>query len=285
MKILIIGASGQVGSEFKAIEHNYPHHQFYYANSADINLNGVGFVSKIKQLFEKLDAIINCAAYTKVDLAEQNQAEANRINNEAVHELGQYANEQNLTLVHYSTDYVFDGLATSPYTITQPKCPVNYYGLTKSNGEIALENVLKKYIIRTAWVYSTFGNNFIKTMQRLAKTNPELNVVADQIGAPTYAKHLAIATLQILENKIEYGTYHYTNTGSCTWHEFAVKLFELTQQPIKVNPIPTAAYPTPAKRPQYSILDTIDLQNKEIIFHNWVDALKEMVSLQQQLGN
>ncbi len=283
MNILVIGANGQLGCEFQTLAKTITQHNFYFATRAKVDLSKADFVTKIIELNLSLDVILNCAAYTKVDQAESEITLADTVNAKAVNYLGQYCQANNIVLVHFSTDYVFDGNNAKPNAIDAPKNPLNVYGKTKLEGEIYLQNIEKKYILRTSWVYSTFGTNFIKTMLKLAETKNEINVVADQIGRPTYAKHLATATLEIIENKIPFGIYHYCNLGTCSWFELATAIFEITKIPILVNPINSDKYVTAAKRPANAVLDLSRLQAHQIKFYDWRDALKEMLYLQNSL--
>lgn len=281
MNILITGSGGQLGSEIRILAPNFPEHNFFFTDARELDIsNKVAIEGFVDQ--HNINIIVNCAAYTAVDKAESEPEQADRINHLAVQFLSEIAKKQDIRLVHISTDYVFDGKAHRPYPVDYPTNPVNVYGETKLKGENVLRRINPKNstIIRTSWVYSSFGNNFVKTMLRLGKEREELNVISDQIGVPTYARDLANF---ILENvlKIQNETvsvYHYTNEGACSWYDFAQEIMELGRLECKVNPIPTSAYPTPAKRPFYSLMDKSTLKEDfgvEIPY--WKDSLKKCV--------
>jgi dTDP-4-dehydrorhamnose reductase len=210
-----------------------------------------------------INVIVNCAAYTAVDKAEKEVEQANAINHFAVKNLAKIAKEQNIKLIHISTDYVFDGTAHKPYKENDITNPQSVYGKTKLDGELAMQaiNPATSIIIRTSWVYSEFGNNFVKTMLRLGRDRDEINVVGDQIGSPTNARDLAEAILKIipqLSNQAwsdEIEIYHYSNDGVCSWYDFANAIFQINNIDCKINIIPSEAYPTPAKRPYYSVMN------------------------------
>ena len=239
--------------------------------------------SAVKDFFEKLQPgyCINCAAYTKVDAAESHKDEAFLINAEAVSVIADLCRQYETKLVHISTDYVFNGNASEPYVEDFATDPMSVYGASKLAGEnYAMEMNPGTIIIRTSWVYSSYGNNFVKTMMRLMKERTEINVVNDQIGSPTYAADLAEAILKIITFNIQHsnlniqGIYNYSNDGIITWYDFAVAIKELTASPCKINPIPTSQYPTPAKRPMYSVLDKRKLQKTfGIELKDWKDSL------------
>jgi len=211
---------------------------------------------------DKFDVIINCAAYTAVDRAEEEQELANQVNHLAVKQLAGIAKEQKAKLIHISTDYVFDGESDKAYLETDETNPINVYGKTKLAGEKALQEIMPNdaIIIRTSWVYSEYGNNFVKTMLRLGKERDEINVVSDQIGSPTYVTDLAGAILEIIKNKgfkeISQATqiYHYSNKGEISWCDFAKEIFKIAKVDCKVNPITTQQHPTPAKRPKNTLM-------------------------------
>lgn len=268
-----------MGSEIKELSQVYPNYRFFFTDVEELdicNKKAVGaYVGS-----NNISAILNCAAYTAVDKAESEPELADKINHLAVKYLAEIAKEQNLRLVSISTDYVFDGRSFQPYFTDHLTDPVNMYGETKLKGENAMKaiNPANSMIIRTSWVYSSFGSNFVKTMLRLGEEKEELNVINDQVGVPTYARDLAKF---ILDHSLE-GTnkkvavYHYTNEGVCSWFDFAREIMELGQKDCKVNPIPTSAYPTPAKRPFYSLMDKTSLKedfNIEIPY--WKESLSE----------
>ena len=231
-----------------------------------------------------IDFCVNCAAYTAVDKAETETEKALLINATAVGNLAAVCKTYHTQFIHISTDYVFDGTATVPYTEDYPVAPVNTYGATKLKGEeLAVQNNPQSIIIRTSWVYSSFGNNFVKTMLRLMKEREALNVVSDQEGCPTYAADLAAAIMQMITlNKLaaQPGIYNYSNTGVINWYQFAVAIKELSGSKCMVHPIPSSNYPTPAKRPFYSVMDTTKIQqtfNIDIPF--WKDSLQKCLRL------
>jgi dTDP-4-dehydrorhamnose reductase len=285
-KILVTGANGQLGWEITQLAASYPMYEFIFADRSMFDLSK-------PELFELLiqqwapKAIINTAAYTAVDKAEAEQDLANLINATAVAELARIAGKNDILFVTFSTDYVFNGNATSPYLTDTIIDPVNFYGTTKAQGEgLALAVNPNTIIIRTSWVFSSHGNNFVKTMIRLMKERATLNVVSDQIGRPTYAKDLAIATLKIINelnggNKIN-GVYHYANKGVTSWFEFAQQIKKNAGLSCELIPIHTAQFPTPAKRPAYSVLDTQKIEtaiNLEI--PSWKESL---MACQKMLG-
>jgi len=276
--ILVTGANGQLGSEIRELEASYSQHHFFFTDVATLDITD----KKAIDLFileNKITAIINCAAYTAVDKAESEPKLADNINRLAVQYLAEAAKVYDCKFIHISTDYVFDGTNHKPYTETDKPNPQSVYGSTKLAGELALQkiNPCNSIIIRTSWVYSSFGNNFVKTMLRLGNEKEELGVIYDQIGTPTYAGDLAKVILEILpkiENeKVE--IFHYANEGVCSWYDFAKAIFEYTNTNCNVNPISTAQYPTAAKRPQYSVLDKSKIKEVfQIPIPFWKDSLK-----------
>lgn len=260
MVVLVTGSSGQLGQSLQAISANYPEIDFVFASSSDLDITDL---EKVTAYFQKIQPAycINTAAYTAVDKAESETEKAFQVNVRGPKNLAEACAETHTVLLHISTDFVFDGEKTTPYTEEDTPNPKGVYGKTKLEGEQVIETTWSKhYIVRTSWVYSEFGNNFMKTMLRLASERDTLNVVADQIGTPTYAVDLAEALVTIIrydfQNDIKpYGIYNFSNEGVCSWYDFAKKIFEVNQIDILLNPIPTTAYPTPAKRPKYSVLD------------------------------
>lgn len=255
-KILVTGANGQLGSEIKELAVNYPNFNFIFTDIDDFQLDKE---QEIISNFNRIqpDMVINCAAYTAVDKAEQDQATADVINHQAIATLATLCHNSGAKLLHISTDYVFDGTSAVAYKETDLPNPKSVYGATKLAGEIACaKNCPESIIIRTAWVYSEFGTNFVKTMLRLMTEKETLNVVNDQIGSPTYAADLAQVILKILDsNKWEPGIYHYSNEGEISWYDFALDIKELSGKKCEIHGIPASAYPTPAQRPAYSLLD------------------------------
>ena len=266
--------------EFRALEKNFPHLKFDFAGREQLRIED--FLA-IDEYFAKntFGYCINCAAYTAVDKAEEEIAIANIINAEAVGNLAAVCNKNNTRLIHFSTDYVFDGTASEPYSEKDEVSPVNAYGHSKLAGEhFAANHHVDTLIIRTSWVYSAYGKNFVKTMLRLMNEKEQISVVNDQYGCPTYAADLADAVMQIIANDIfRSGTYHYCNAGVITWFEFASAIREIKQFNCKVNPIPTSGFPTPAKRPAYSALDTSGFRNAfNISIPDWKTSLEKCLS-------
>lgn len=258
MRILITGSKGQLGSDLKELSINYPEYQFFHTDVEQLDITDKKAIADFVANND-INVIINCAAYTAVDKAESEPGLAKKINHAAVQFLAEIAKEKEVKLIHISTDYVFDGKGFKPYPVDHPTSPVNTYGSTKLDGEMAMKkiNPAGSMIIRTSWVYSSYGNNFVKTMLRLGEERDELNVICDQVGTPTYAGDLANFILQkaiFAENeKVE--TYHFTNEGVCSWYDFAKEIMMQAELDCAVHPIPTTAYPTPAKRPHYSVMD------------------------------
>jgi len=278
-RILVTGANGQLGSEIRALSALYPQYHFTFAERSTLDLSNL---CKLEDYFEDktFDVIINCAAYTAVDKAESDKELANTINHRAVSLLAKIAKKKNISLIHVSTDYVFDGKNYCPYIETDPTDPQGVYGRTKRDGENAILDVAPQntIIIRTSWVYSSFGANFVKTMLRFGKERDSLGVIFDQVGTPTYARDLAKAILDILPqiNNTIPEVYHYSNEGAISWYDFAKAIFELSNIECQVNPITTDQYPTPAKRPHYSLLNKAKIKKDfEITIPYWRDALKE----------
>lgn len=277
-KILVTGANGQLGWELSQLAMQYPMYDFLFADRSKFDLSK-------PELFESLilqwspDVIINTAAYTAVDKAEVEKEQATLINTTAVVELARIAKVQKIVFITYSTDYVFNGNATTPYLTDTHIDPVNYYGTTKAQGELkALSVNPDTIIIRTSWVFSTHGNNFVKTMCRLMKERDSLNIVSDQIGRPTYAKDLAIATLKLIQElsqgKSINGIFHYANKGVTNWFEFAQQIKKNAGFTCQLNPIQTAEFPTPAKRPSYSVLDTQKIESViQLDIPTWQESL------------
>ena len=281
--ILVTGANGQLGSEMQVITIAYPNYNFLFVTKEKLAIDDE---EAVKQYFlnHKIDYCVNCAAYTAVDKAETEVENALLINGTAVGNLAAICKLNNTQFIHVSTDYVFDGTATVPYKEDNAVSPVNSYGATKLKGEeLALQNDPESIIIRTSWVYSSFGNNFVKTMLRLMKDKEQISVVSDQVGCPTYAADLASVIMQIIvsENPAsQAGIYNYSNAGVINWHQFAVAIKELSGSKCLVNPIPSSQYPTPAKRPSYSVLDTTKIQeNFNILIPEWKDSLQKCLAL------
>jgi dTDP-4-dehydrorhamnose reductase len=283
MVVLVTGASGQLGQALQGISSQYNEIDFQFFSSAELDITNL---LQCKIVFQKVkpDFCINAAAYTAVDKAESEPEKAQLINVEGSRNLAQVCKEEDVILLHISTDFVFDGTATKPYTEEDIPNPTGVYGKTKLEGEKAIQAVLEKYfIIRTSWVYSEFGANFMKTMLRLGVERDSLSLVNDQIGTPTNAVDLAKALLKIITachaefiSASHYGVYHFSNEGQCSWYDFAKKIFEINNITIDLQPIPTSAYPTPAKRPAYSVLDKSRIKKvfgMQVL--DWEDRLKE----------
>jgi dTDP-4-dehydrorhamnose reductase len=275
--VLVTGANGQLGSELNSLVLNYPKYTFYFTDVKELDItNHIAVKGYLKKY--DINIIINCAAYTAVDKAESEVELANKINHLSVKNFAELSKEMNIKMIHISTDYVFDGTNFKPYVETDNPNPQSIYGKTKLDGErLMMEiNPNNSIIIRTSWVYSSYGNNFVKTMLRLGKEKESLGVIYDQIGTPTYARDLAKVILDILPqiNNKSVQLLHYSNEGACSWLDFAKAIFELQEISCKVNPILTSAYPTAAKRPYYSILDKTKIKNEfDLKIPFWRDSL------------
>ena len=275
--ILVTGANGQLGSELKDVSSRYPNDTFIFTDVAELDICNHNTVKEFI-VKKEINIIINCAAYTAVDKAEEEFELSNKINHLAVQNFARIAKEHTIKLVHVSTDYVFDGTNYIPYKETDKPNPQSVYGVTKLAGENAIQeiNPANTIIIRTSWVYSSYGNNFVKTMLRLGNERKELGVIVDQIGTPTYARDLAKAILEILPNVQNENVqiYHYSNEGVCSWYDFAKAIFEIKNIKVKVNAIETAQYPTAAKRPHYSVLNKRKMKQMfQVEITNWRDSL------------
>jgi len=282
-KILITGANGQLGWELGQLAAAYPAFEFVLVDRSQLDLSFPETFEKIIQTIAP-DCIVNTAAYTAVDKSETEKELSYTVNATAVQALASICKNLAIPFITYSTDYVFDGEATQPYTISTKVDPVNFYGSTKAAGEkMAMEANEDTIIIRTSWVFSSHGNNFVKTMMRLMKERAQLNIVADQKGRPTYARDLAIATMQMIEamnaGKSIKGVYHFANQGETTWYDFAAKIKAIAGLTCEVQPIETKDFPTPAKRPAYSVLDTSKIEHDLAIdIRHWEDALKDCMN-------
>jgi len=278
-KLLITGKNGQLGSEFKDLASQFPQFSMVFVDREEMDLSSPEQIKAVLEN-ERPDIIINAGAYTAVDKAESEETLCNAINNEAVGVMAAWCYKNDAKIIHISTDYVFNGQSEVPLKETDPTDPINVYGKTKRLGEEALEASGAAFvIIRTAWVYSVYGANFVKTMMRLMNERDTLGIVSDQVGAPTYARDLAWVIMDIL-NAPEFvqGIYHYSNSGRISWYEFAVAIKEYEQLDCILNAINSDAFPTPARRPSFSLLDTRKIKNTyhiEIPF--WKDSLKEML--------
>ncbi|NDI98541.1 dTDP-4-dehydrorhamnose reductase [Flavobacterium sp. LaA7.5] len=275
MVVVVTGASGQLGQALQAIAPQHEAIQFYFVTSAEADITNK---ENLEQVFSRLkpDFCINAAAYTAVDKAESEPEKAHLINVTGAKNLAEVCKEYNTTLIHVSTDFVFDGSKNTPYNEEDETNPQGVYGKTKREGEQEIEKILTAhYIIRTSWLYSEYGNNFMKTMIRLGNERDSLGVVNDQTGTPTNANDLAEAILQIIESgKKEYGIYHYSNEGVATWYEFAKKIFEVNNISVDLKPITTADYPTPAQRPVYSVMNKSKIKRVfGLAIKQWEDNL------------
>ncbi len=255
-KILVTGANGQLGSELKELSSHYLQFEWVFADRSVLDLSDLASISKVLDTIQP-QIIINCAAYTAVDKAETETELADILNHQAVAVLAQWTQTHSAQLLHVSTDYVFDGNSGTALSEEAPTGPINVYGRTKLAGEQAcFREHPNAIVIRTSWVYSRFGNNFVKTMSRLMQERDSLNVVNDQIGSPTYAADLAQAILTIVtHSNWQAGIYHYSNEGEISWYEFAVAIQQIGGWDCAISGIPSSDYPTPAQRPHYSLLD------------------------------
>jgi len=297
--VLVTGAGGQLGSELHYLSENKignaevkqltTNLHFLFVTRKELDIQDSKLVGSFCQE-NKIDVIVNCAAYTAVDKAESEPEQADAVNHLAVKNLANIAKEQNIALIHISTDYVFDGTNHKPYKESDQTNPKSVYGKTKLDGELAMQAIrpANSIIIRTSWVYSEFGSNFVKTMKRLGRERDELNVVCDQIGSPTNARDFAKTILQIIPQLVEDVTektavnhgveiYHYSNEGICSWYDFAYAVFEVNNIKCKINSIPSEAYPTPAKRPYYSVMDKKSITDKfNLDIEHWRVSLNNM---------
>jgi len=257
-KILVTGSNGQLGKCLQQLVQENPNPNYHYLFT-DSTLLNITNNAQVESFFfaNKFDYVVNCAAYTAVDKAETEIEQAFKVNADAVGLLAKECNEQKAIFIHISTDYVFDGNKNTPYTVDDQTNPQSVYGKSKLEGEkLALKNNKKTIIIRTSWVYSEYGSNFVKTMKRLFKEKSELNIVNDQFGKPTNALKLAEKIIQIILNPQQnFGIFHYASDKEQSWYDFAMEIKSEEKSEIKLMPIPTSQYPTPAKRPQYSVLE------------------------------
>ena len=282
--VLVTGANGQLGSEIRELSSAYEN-KFFFTDSQDLDITNKTKVENFCQK-NKIHVIINCAAYTAVDKAEEDEVNAYKINHLAVKYLAEIAKEQDIKLIHISTDYVFDGRNFKPYVETDTTNPQGVYGQTKLESEQAMVSVnpANSIIIRTSWVYSSFGANFVKTMLRLGKERDELGVIFDQVGTPTYARDLADALLRMVSDEClvfsdNVEIYNFSNEGVASWYDFAKAIFELANVEVEVKPIQTVDYPTPARRPHYSILDKSKIKKEyNITIPYWKDSLSDCIT-------
>ena len=285
-KILVTGSNGQLGKEVKKIESSFPQFDFTFLSKEDLPIHHFEMVRNYFNVYHP-QYLINCAAYTAVDKAEQERDRAFQINGEAVGVMAAICKENHTKFIHISTDYIFDGTATVPYKEDSPTNPQSVYGASKLEGEKqALQFNPDSLIIRTSWVYSEYEKNFVKTMLKLLSEKEEISVVNDQVGSPTYAADLADVIMQIITSQNlsairhgwQPGIYNYSNEGIISWYDFAVQIKELSGSSCKVNPIPTSDYPTAAKRPAYSVLNNSKIQETyNIRIKGWKESLAECI--------
>lgn len=281
MNILITGCNGQLGNEIQLLEKLYTQHHFINTDVAELDITDKEAINRMVEK-ELIDGIINCAAYTAVDKAESNEVLCRKLNAEAPALLAEAISKRDGWMVQISTDYVFDGTNHTPYKEDEPTCPNSVYGRTKLEGEENVRKFCKKsMIIRTAWLYSTFGNNFVKTMIRLGKEKEQLGVIFDQIGTPTYARDLARTIMTAVEQGIKPGTYHFSNEGVISWYDFTKAIHRIAGiKNCRISPLHTEEYPTPAARPHYSVLDKTKIkQTLGIEIPYWEESLAECIAL------
>ena len=279
MNILITGCNGQLGNEMQLLEGKYPQHTFFNTDVNELDITNQEAISAFVNTHE-IDGIVNCAAYTAVDKAESNTELCTLLNSSAPGYLAKAVEQRGGWMIQISTDYVFDGTSHVPYVETAPVCPNSVYGRTKLDGEIAVrESCKQSVIIRTAWLYSTFGNNFVKTMIRLGQERDELGVIFDQIGTPTYARDLALAIMTVIDKGIVPGVYHFSNEGVISWYDFAKAIHRIAGvKDCHVRPLHTVEYPTPAARPHYSVLDKYKIKETyQIGIPYWEESLRECI--------
>ena len=276
MKILITGCNGQLGNEMQLLEKENLQHTYFNTDVAELDITDQTAVEKFVNDNE-IDGIVNCAAYTAVDKAEDNKELCTALNTVAPAYLAAAVEKRGGWMIQISTDYVFNGTKHTPYVETDTPCPDSVYGSTKLAGELGVTKFCKRtMIIRTAWLYSTFGNNFVKTMIRLGKEKPELGVIFDQIGTPTYARDLAVAIFAAINQGVKPGVYHYSNEGVISWYDFTKAIHRIAGiTTCRVRPLHTEEYPTPANRPHYSVLDKTKIkQTYGIEVPYWEESLE-----------
>ena len=279
MNILITGCNGQLGNEMQLLEKENPQHTYFNTDVAELDITDQAAIEKMV-MDHAIDGIVNCAAYTAVDKAEDNQELCRKLNSLAPGYLAAAIAKRGGWMIQISTDYVFDGTNHTPYTEDAPTCPNSVYGVTKLEGEQAAQKACEKtMVVRTAWLYSTFGNNFVKTMIRLGKEKPELGVIFDQIGTPTYAHDLAVAIFAAINQGVVPGVYHFSNEGVISWYDFTKAIHRIAGiTTCHVRPLHTSEYPTPASRPHYSVLDKTKIkQTYGIEVPYWEESLKECI--------
>ena len=278
-KILVIGANGQLGQSFQYWGPHFLHFKMLFKDLPELNLLDQ---DQLERYFQStaIDVVINCAAYTAVDQAEDQPKNAHQLNATAINSLSELSKAYGFKLIHFSTDYVFDGSADTPYGEDDPLSPLAIYGKTKAEGEALMQSSgIDGWIIRTSWLFSPYGKNFVKTIFSLLQNKDEINVVADQTGSPTYAIDLAAATLKALDQKPAFDgvkVYHYTNSGHTTWYGLALAIQQQINTPCKIHPVDTADYPTKAKRPKYSVLSCEKIKKEfNLNPQPWESSLKD----------
>ena len=284
MNILITGCNGQLGNEMQLLEKQYPQHSWFNTDVQELDITNQEAINQFVQE-NQIDGIVNCAAYTAVDKAESDRQLATSLNAVAPAYLAAAVEERRGWFIQISTDDVFNGTNHKPYVENDTPCPDSVYGSTKLAGELAAQKFCNRtMIIRTAWLYSTFGNNFVKTMIRLGKEKEQLGVIFDQIGTPTYARDLATAIMTAIDKGIQPGVYHFSNEGVISWYDFAKAIHRLAGiTTCHVRPLHTKEYPTPARRPAYSVLDKTKIkQTYNIEVPYWEESLAECIGLLQQ---
>ena len=280
MNILITGCNGQLGNEMQLLEKENPQHTYFNTDVAELDITDQEAINKFVA-DKEIDGIVNCAAYTAVDKAEDNETLCQKLNAEAPAYLAYAIGQRGGWMIQISTDYVFDGTQHTPYVEDDETCPNSVYGRTKLVGELNVQKFCEQsMIIRTAWLYSTFGNNFVKTMIRLGKEKPELGVIFDQIGTPTYARDLAVAIFTAINQGIVPGVYHFSNEGVISWYDFTKAIHRIAGiTTCKVRPLHTAEYPTPANRPHYSVLDKTRIKTVYgLDIPYWEESLAECIA-------
>ena len=279
MNILITGCNGQLGNEMQLLEKVHVEHTYFNTDVAELDITDRRAIEQFVNEHQ-IDGIVNCAAYTAVDKAEDNEALCQLLNAEAPAYLAHAIGQRGGWMIQISTDYVFDGTKHTPYVEDDETCPNSVYGRTKLVGELNVQKLCERsMIIRTAWLYSTFGNNFVKTMIRLGNEKPELGVIFDQIGTPTYARDLAVCIMAAIEQGVKPGIYHFSNEGVISWYDFTKAIHRIAGiTSCHVRPLHTAEYPTPAARPHYSVLDKTKIkQAYGIEVPYWEESLAECV--------
>lgn len=283
--ILITGCNGQLGNEMQILAAEHPEYNYFFTDVKELDITDKAAVDNFIAT-NKVECVVNCAAYTAVDKAEADEKRANVLNNVAAGYLAEAVSKQGGSMVHISTDYVFDGSAHTPYREDAPTCPASAYGRTKLAGEESVRKACpRSVIIRTAWLYSPFGNNFVKTMLRLGREKKQLGVIFDQIGTPTYAADLASAIFSVLNKGIIPGIYHFSNEGVISWYDFTKAIHRIAGiNSCIVRPLHTEEYPTPAKRPHYSVLDKTKIKETYgIDIPYWEESLNKCIKILEQV--